>query len=196
MWSDACESRWGKRKPFIAAGGLGCVISVLCLALSRELAGLTSYNAGLSANARNIAAVSIYTLNVSMQPLQLGLRAAIIDHFAPDEQPVANLWISRFSSFGSVLVTTVAYLYDLSFRDICTISILALISLLTISLVMTSNNDLILNHSEKTKSFNLKSQFHKLATTWRELPPIAWRVCRAQLLCWFTWFLLLHYTSM
>ena len=196
VWSDASRSRLGRRKPFIAVGGLGCVGSVLCLALSRELAGLRTVNTDIMANARNIAAVSICALNISMQPLQLGLRAAIIDHFTPKEQPLANLWISRLSSFGSVFVTAIAYSYDLNFRDICTVSIFVLIVLVATTLIMTPHNYEGYGQLEKGRSFSLTAHLRKLVMTWRNLPPITWRVCRAQLLCWFTWFLLLHYTSM
>ncbi|KAJ0124503.1 hypothetical protein J7T55_005841 [Diaporthe amygdali] len=111
--SDTCQSRLGKRKPFIFGGGAAVVLSLLLLARAKELGELlsTSFSAaGVNTLlAKTIATISIYCLNFAMQPLYLGIRAWSVDFFLPHQQPVISLWSSRFMSLGSLFVAFVGY---------------------------------------------------------------------------------------
>ncbi|KAF2136139.1 uncharacterized protein K452DRAFT_215034, partial [Aplosporella prunicola CBS 121167] len=92
----------GERKPFIFLGGLGTIVFFQLLAAAQPLAGLLTHGRSETATTHIIAGLSIYALNFSILPLQMGLRASVVDHFGPHQQPNASLWISRFSVLGSI----------------------------------------------------------------------------------------------
>ncbi|KAG6031051.1 hypothetical protein E4U19_000132 [Claviceps sp. Clav32 group G5] len=119
--SDRCQSLWGRRKPFIFFGALGSVVSLLSLASAEFLGnGITRMllpsgrpeieeKNALSAI---LAIIFIVTLNVSMQALQCGLRAIIVDTVRPHQQQTANAWAGVLVSLTNVLC------YGLSFSNL------------------------------------------------------------------------------
>ena len=141
--SETCQSPWGKRKPFIFFGGLGTIPPLLLLSAAQPLAvtlALNILDLGSSSaevtTSHIIAGVSLYALNFSIQPLQLGLRASVVDHFGPHQQPAASLWISCFSVLGSVFVALIGLIYSPTFWDLsavvtCVLSLLLGVVMLT-----------------------------------------------------------------
>ncbi|KAG5917680.1 hypothetical protein E4U61_002519 [Claviceps capensis] len=119
--SDRCQSSWGRRKPFIFFGALGSVASLLSLA-SAEVLGhgiarmlLPSQrpeNEEKNALPAILAIIFIVTLNVSVQALQCGLRAIIVDTVRPYQQQTANAWAGVLVSLTNVLC------YGLSFSNL------------------------------------------------------------------------------
>ncbi|RFU72111.1 sucrose transporter [Trichoderma arundinaceum] len=137
VFSDTIRSPWGKRKPFIFLGGFGIILSFLFLASAQPLAETLAPHASVTVS-HIIAGLSIYTLNFAIQPLQLGLRASVIDHFKPNQQVAANLWISRLQSLGSVFVALVGLGYSPAFWDLSIAVVCVLVPLLGI--VAFTNN--------------------------------------------------------
>ena len=202
--SDTCQSPWGKRKPFIFLGGLGTILSFLLLAAARPLAVTLAYSVldQASPNAATttshiIAGLSIYALNFSIQPLQLGLRASVVDHFGPHQQPTANLWISRFSALGSIFVALVGLGYSPAFWHL-SIVVTSVLALLLGVVALTNTTKAGSQWSDRGKDagpISLCTHVSRLLRKARHLPPITRRTCRVQLVSWFAWFLVLNYTS-
>ena len=202
--SDACQSSWGKRKPFILLGGLGTIVSFWLLAAAKPLAatlangilGLSSSTA-VTTTSQIMAGLSIYALNFSIQPLQLGLRASLVDRFGPHQQPTANLWSSRFSALGSVFVALVGLYYSPAFWDLNAVvtSVLALLLGVVALTKTTKTTSQTSEAGDNAEPVSLRVHISKLFKTARHLPPITRRTCRVQLVSWFAWFLVLNYTS-
>jgi hypothetical protein len=151
--------------------------------------------------------LSIYALNFSIQPLQLGLRASVIDHFEPHDQPVANLYIGSFSSLGSVFVAIVGLEYNPPFWDLGVV-VVATLGLLLCFSALLSPLKVVLEQSRETSaqrsnrslstpavSISLRSCASKVVRKLCYLPPMTKRTCIVQLVSWFAWFLVLNYTS-
>ncbi|PVH72014.1 hypothetical protein DL98DRAFT_596418 [Cadophora sp. DSE1049] len=205
--SNICQSRWGKRKPFIFVGGIGTITSFLFLAGAESIALYITSPYKAKQASHIIAGLSIYALNFSIQPLQLGLRASVVDHFESHEQPVANLYISGFSSLGSVFVAIVGLGYNPPFWDLVVVVVATLGLLLCFSALVTplkveleqireaspqrSNRSL----STSVVSISLRSRASQLVRKLCYLPPVTKRTCVVQLVSWFAWFLVLNYTS-
>lgn len=83
--SDSCSSRFGRRVPYIVGGTVGTVICLLGLAnagqivgvFSRESWGTQGEHCGIAVEL--VAVFWVYTLNIVIQPLQVGVRALIVE---------------------------------------------------------------------------------------------------------------------
>jgi solute carrier family 45 protein 1/2/4 len=110
LCSDQCRISWGKRKPFIAAGALVTILSLLALAWAHDIAYGMTWTVGLSQDGGvlrtttlTVAALCVWVLNFAIQPLQGGLRALIIDCCPPKDMDTAFAWAGRMVSVGNVL---------------------------------------------------------------------------------------------
>jgi solute carrier family 45 protein 1/2/4 len=201
--SDACQSPWGKRKPFILLGGLGAILSFLVLATAQPLAEtFVRSTSAARTTSHVIAGLSINSLNFSIQSLQMGLRASVVDQVAPHQQATANLWISRFSSLGSVFVALVGLGYSPAFFDLSMVVVSVLALLLGLVAWTKIPNTAVSHHrpgfgrdAEKVTISGLVAHFSRVLRKARHLPPVTRRTCRVQLVSWFAWFLVLNYTS-
>ncbi|KAG6250797.1 hypothetical protein E4U23_001164 [Claviceps purpurea] len=116
--SDRCQSSWGRRKPFIFFGALGSVASLLSLASAEFLGnGITlmllpsqrPHTEKKNALPATLAIIFIVALNVSVQALQCGLRAIIVDTVRPHQQQTANAWAGVLVSLTNVLCYGLSY---------------------------------------------------------------------------------------
>lgn len=205
--SEKSSGRWGRRKPFIFIGGAGTIISFLVLATAESLAvrldcrifGSVSSEA-TKTTSHIIAGLSIYALNFSIQPLSLGLRASVVDCFRPHHQPSAMLWVSRFSALGSVFVALVGLGYSPAFWDL-SIVVTSIVAVLLCVVALTNTarlgpqQYLGRGRDGSTGEVSLYDHVFRLIKKARHLPPMTRQTCRVQLVSWFAWFLVLHYTS-
>ncbi|CZT13540.1 uncharacterized protein RCO7_10372 [Rhynchosporium graminicola] len=108
--SDRCRSPWGRRKPFIAAGGAIVTLSLLCLAWCRELLQgsigifLQHPSADFVDNITVPVAIFLfYLLNFGIQPLQSGLRALVVDSCPIHLQEKSTAYAGLSTSIGSIV---------------------------------------------------------------------------------------------
>jgi solute carrier family 45, member 1/2/4 len=205
--SEKANSRWGRRKPFIFIGGAGTILSFLILAAAESLAvrvncrifGAFSSKA-TKRTSHIIAGLSIYALNFSIQPLSLGLRASVVDCFRPQHQPSAMLWVSWFSALGSVFVGLVGLGYSPAFWDL-SIVVTSIMAMLLCVVALTNaarfgqQQHLGQRSDGSIVRISLYDHISRLINKARHLPPMTRQTCRVQLVSWFAWFLVLHYTS-
>ncbi|KAJ0121185.1 MFS general substrate transporter [Diaporthe amygdali] len=205
--SEKCNGPWGKRKPFIFLGGVGTIVSFLVLATAKSLAvrldcSILSSESPSAAETGShiIAGLSIYALNFSIQPLALGLRSSVVDCFQPQHQPSAMLWVSRFSALGSVFVALVGLVYSPAFWNLSVV-VTSVLALLLCVVALTDTARLLPQQclgrrkEETTVRVSLRDHVCWLVEKARHLPPMTRQTCRVQLVSWFAWFLVLHYTS-
>ncbi|KAI1820008.1 hypothetical protein F4861DRAFT_546130 [Xylaria intraflava] len=200
--SEAIESPLGKRKPFIFAGGCGTILSFLILAAAEPI-GFTLSNAILGSVSSEtaakatyaIAGLSIYALNFFIQPLALGLRASVVDYFSPSQQSDANLWISRFSSAGSIFVALLGLGYSPDFR-ILSIVVAAFIAMMLVLVALTENTGPPGSGLQTNQRWGtIYAHSVRILSVARRLPPITRWTCQVQIVSWVAWFFVLNYTS-
>ncbi|XMA12077.1 hypothetical protein WAI453_004868 [Rhynchosporium graminicola] len=144
--SDRCRSPWGRRKPFIAAGGAIVTLSLLCLAWCRELLQgsigifLQHPSADFVDNITVPVAIFLfYLLNFGIQPLQSGLRALVVDSCPIHLQEKSTAYAGLSTSIGSI-VGYIAGFIDLpqylplfgnsQFKILCALTCIGLVSTL------------------------------------------------------------------
>lgn len=121
LWSDRCQLSWGRRRPFIATGGIIIIASLLGLAWTKSLVNLffsivqgqldedhdadTHYSTTLT-----MANTLTFCLYFAIQPVQVGIRALIIDVCPTHQQQAANAWVVRVSGVAIALGYLSAFL--------------------------------------------------------------------------------------
>ncbi|KAJ1670430.1 hypothetical protein EV182_008214, partial [Spiromyces aspiralis] len=113
----------GRRRPFIIAGGLFVIFSVLLIAYAREISiaiapialsnpedGSAEFNAFVSRASIALAVLGFYVLDFSINASQACARALALDIPPLEQQDAGNAYAGRMLNIGSVLGYFVGYL--------------------------------------------------------------------------------------
>jgi solute carrier family 45, member 1/2/4 len=204
VWSDQCQSSWGRRKPFILVGAVILIFSILSLAWadSTTQAVLGHYTTE-EAKRTILIILSLlltFTMFVAINTVQVGLRALITVNCTPLQRSNANTWAGRHANFAGVLAYLIAYL-DLprhldgfgktrfARTSIPTIVILAIT--ITITCLYASDQ------AQKTSRSNTPRRVTSLQVIRNALfgPSSQIRtICLVQFFSWLGWFPFLFYT--
>jgi solute carrier family 45 protein 1/2/4 len=208
--SDRCQSPWGRRRPFIAAGGAIITTSLLCLAWCQELVyGVISILLQhLSADSINgiaacVAIFFFFLLNIGIQPLQAGLRALIVDSCPSHQQEKSTAYAGFATSIGS-MVGFIAGFIDLprylsifgnsQFNILCALTSLELIFTLVICCYSVEERQFRPEiREEKRNGF---SAISKMFHSFRTLSPATKQICKVQFFAWMGWSPFLFYITM
>lgn len=105
--SDRCTSRFGRRRPFIAAGSAAVAVAVFLIGYAADLGHLSGDSLGKSPKTRAIAVfvVGFWILDVANNMLQGPCRALLADLSAGNQKKTrtANALFSFFMAVGNVL---------------------------------------------------------------------------------------------
>lgn len=205
--ADQCTHRWGRRKPYIVGGAIATITSLLGLAYSPsvvpstvKLLGASIDDDTLATVIRITAVVWIYLVNISIQPLQSGLRALIIEQSPTAWQPTANAWASRFTSLGNVFMCAVGLIDHEQwmsfggdrFHSLVVTAVVVLTC--TVSITCLSVQEM-LSPLEVLGENKRGSTFGNLIDAFRDMPSFSKNVCRVQFVSWLGWFPVLFYNS-
>ena len=209
-WSDRNRLQWGRRRPFILGGMIGVVLSVVALAWVEDVTGgstraidfdrqsMVTLNPVLS-----VAIVLIYTLNVSIQPLQAGLRTLIVENCPKHQQVQASAWAGCMTGVGN-LIGYIAGFTDLpkflrlehwtQFQCLCVVASMSLIITTTMSCSVIERPP---RHSqmEQLHCSGIVKVTSDLVVTYRHMPPRIRQVCHIQFCAWMAWFPFLFYST-
>jgi solute carrier family 45 protein 1/2/4 len=209
MISDRWTGKWGRRRPFMAAGTVGVVLCLMLLGWCGDLVGLF---VGEEDRKRNytigVAVVVIYLLDFIINIVQSTCRSLIVDTLPVEKQALGSAWASRMGGLGSILVYAVGAL-DLSkvlgktvfgdsqFKKVCVIAALAIAVAQGATCwavkerVFVSDGKMAMESKGKTAVAMVKD----LYTTLRNLPPRISAICWVQFWSWIGWFPFLFYGS-
>lgn len=209
--SDNCRISWGKRKPFMIAGGLATIISLLLLAWIREIVGgflglfgVARNSPGATGTIIAFATISMYVLDFSINTVQAGIRAFIVDNAPAHQQESANAWASRIVGIGNVLGYVFGYI-DLpryfpffghtQFKVLCVIASISLGSTLLISCLAIKERDPRLEGPPENDNPGVLAFFKQVFKSVKRLPPQIRKVCEVQFFSWIGWFPFLFYIT-
>ena len=202
--SDRIRTPLGRRRPFIIGGSIGVIISLLALAWVQE--GFQVFFKS-SAKIRTPVIVTailwIYFLNVSIQPLQAGLRTLVIENCPAHQQTQASAMSSTMTGIGNVFgylsgfsaLPASLHLTKLTqFQCLCVIASISV--MLTTALCcsipeQTSPAAFPVRVEQTTMTTILKDLSH----TYRSLPKRIRKVCHIQVFAWMGWFPFLFYST-
>ncbi|KAL1998428.1 hypothetical protein VTN02DRAFT_6196 [Thermoascus thermophilus] len=209
--SDNCRISWGKRKPFMVAGGAATVVSLLALAWVREIVGgilgtfgVDRHSTGLKTTTIVVATILMYCLDFSINTVQAGIRAFIVDNAPAHQQETANAWASRLTGVGNILGYVFGYLKlpeilpflgNTQFKVLCAIASISLSTTLLISCVYIKERDPGLEGPPVSDNPGLIAFFKQAFHSVRRLPPQIRKVCEVQLAAWVGWFPFLFYST-
>ncbi|CAO3591090.1 unnamed protein product [Absidia cylindrospora] len=105
-FSDKCTFRWGRRRPFLVAGSLMVVASLIVIGWTREITMLFVDDQAVATFKKvsiGIAIASIYVLDFSINCVQASCRALIVDSLPPSQQEKGTAWAGRMLGLGNVM---------------------------------------------------------------------------------------------
>lgn len=209
--SDNCKSPWGKRTPFMVVGSLATIVSLMMLSWVREIVGgfLGLFGADRTSEGVKVAIIVVgvfwvYILDFSINTVQAGIRAFILDCCPSHQQEAANSMASRVVGVGNIigylagfsdLPKYIWWLGYTQFQILCAIASIALFSTVLISLIFIRERDPRLEPASPKGKKGVIGFFKSVVTSIKHLPPQTRKVCEVQFFAWVGYFPQLFYSS-
>jgi solute carrier family 45, member 1/2/4 len=213
--SDTNFTAWGRRRPFMLIGAIGVVTSMLALAWIEDvtdfltvLLDLRDMNLDTKPLMITIATIFVYVLNISIQPVQMSMRALIIEQAPPAQQQRASAWASYMTGAGNIFGYTVGYLqveewFDrpnlTHFQGLCvTASIVLSCAVLTTCFFVRERDPRPMALTKKSMVSTCRNMSlvpRDLVYCYRNMPQNIRKVCHIQFWAWMGWFPFLYYST-
>ncbi len=151
-----------------------------------------------------LAVVWIYALNVSIQPLQAGIRALIVENCPAHQQTQASAWASGMVGIGNIVgyisgFTKLPDLFDSAvltqFQALCLIASLSLLITVSTSCYWIVEKKPKPSHISSLERAGLQGLLNDLVRTYKMMPIKIQRVCHIQFCAWMGWFPFLFYST-
>lgn len=222
LWSDRCQLPWGKRRPFIAVGGIILNVSLLGLAWTKSLVDLLFGSASVQLDKSNrtdthsyativMANTLTFCLYFATQPVQVGIRALIIDVCPPHQQKDVNAWVVRTSGVANALGYLSAFLdlpqylclFDTQFKNLSVIACLSLSATLLICCVYVVEDnqysdisiDLDKSYTTSKSIWKVFRQTRRLFNEILNIPKQIAHIYMVQFFVWIGWYPYLLYAT-
>ena len=182
-------------------------MSLLALAWAKEIAGTLfamASPATLKLGTLVWACIMIYVLDFSINVIQAGTRAFIVDNAPTHQQDSANAWATRLAGVGNIigflfgfmdLPKRFGFFGDTQLKVLCMLGSLILVLTVTISCISIDEPPGQLAAPQDGQQQGLFAFVKELRTSIRHLPPQSRAVCWVQFFAWIGWFPLLFYTT-
>ena len=209
--SDQSHNRWGRRRPFIIWGALGTIISMLALAWVENIFYVSTNSVGghlkqstLQSLVVVLATFWIYALNISIQPLQAGIRALIVENCPTHQQNQASAWASRMIGAGNVVgylsgsvsLPEIFLSFHLAqFQGLCLIASLSLVATVIITCFSIVETNPRKKSPVSLNSASLATMLRRLIRTYNLMPTRIRKVCHIQFFAWMGWFPFMFYST-
>ena len=199
--SDRTRSRWGRRKPFIIGGTTGVIFSMLALAFLTTPLGEDV--PGPRKAIILLAIVLIYAMNISIQPIQAGLRSIIIENCPAQQQAQAAAWTSVLMGTGNIFGYLCGFTVlpdSFGLRGLTQFQCLCLIASLALAITTITNCTIKEDYSPRSLPVRLERTgirviCRDLIHTYRFMPTKIRKVCHIQFCAWIGWFPFLFYST-
>ena len=209
--SDRSRHPLGRRRPYIIVGTVGVIISMLALAWVKVIIeglaiafGGNPHHTTVQIFVVVLAAICIYALNLSIQPLQAGLRALIIENCPAHQQNQASAWASAMVGAGNIVgyfsgFIELPELFNSAtltqFQGLCMIASLALIITIPINCYWIAETSPPTRSLLSLERAGLAGVLRDLGRTYKVLPIKIRKVFHIQFCAWIGWFPFLFYST-
>ena len=207
--SDRCEHPLGRRRPFIIAGTIATIICMLGLPWTTDiitfLFGLGGYDpcGNVAIIIKGLAAIAwVWALNVSIQPVQGGLRSIIVDCCPPKQQVEASAYASCATCVGSIIGYASGYLAiprympwfgDTQLKGLDLVASILLGSTVAITCIVAKEKQYI--GDDVSRKSGILATFKEVYKRARTMPKAIRKVCLVQFFAWLGWFPFLFYIT-
>lgn len=183
---------------------------MLALAWIEDIAGRSTKGIGAyqsSSAIQNLvistAILLVYTLNISIQPLQAGLRTLIVENCPRHQQTQASAWAGGMTGVGNIVgylsgFAALPSLFRLEhwtqFQCLCVIASLSLV-------ITTTTSCSIIEQQprgppcDRLQRTSVAAILGDLIGTYRSMSATIRKVCRIQFCAWMGWFPFLFYST-
>lgn len=155
-----------------------------------------------------IATAMVYMLNISIQPVQMGMRALIIEQASPAQQQRASAWASYMTGAGNIFGYAFGYLEVekvferpslTHFQGLCvTASIVLCCTVLTTCFFVRERSPrsvVLTRESRRSTISKMAAAPRDLVSCYRNMPHNIRKVCHIQFWAWMGWFPFLYYST-
>ena len=211
MWSDRSRSRWGKRRPFMVVGALATSVSFLFLAWAKEIVtvilglfGANPESDGVKVCIITFAIICVYVLDTSINTVQAGIRAFIVDSAPYHQQEDANAWAGRLTGVGNILGFLLGsvdlpkhfpWLGKTQIQVLCATAAFAICATVLISAIYVQERDPRDEPSPHHPNIGLIAFFTQTFRSAKRMPAQIRKICVAQFFNWLGWFGFLFYMT-
>lgn len=210
IMSDRCQHPWGRRKPFIIFGTVATIICMLALPWTADVNAFLFSSFGGEVEGRAavvvrglVAAAWIWALNISIQPVQAGIRALIVDSCPAKQQVQASAYASCITGIGSIfgyssgfipLPQVLPWFGNTQFKGLCVIASVALGSCVAITCSIVQERKVVWQAHELREEHGI-AVFRQIFKRLKRIPRAIRRVCMVQFFAWMGWFPFLFYIT-
>jgi solute carrier family 45 protein 1/2/4 len=183
----------------------------MILAWTRELvagflsiSGVAKDSTGTKYASIVVAVIMVYVLDFSINVIQAGIRAFVVDNTPTHQQDSANAWASRVMGMGNII----GYLFGYAelpkylwffgytqFQVLCAIASIAMGVTLTITCVSISERDPRLEGTPSHQDSGVIAFLKSLYRSINRLPTQIKAICVVQFAAWIGWFPFLFYIT-
>jgi MFS family permease len=180
-FSDACTSKYGRRRPYIVGGLLATIAFSIMFAFSKNF-GSASWIVGLTGSV---------LLDISINIIQTPLRALGSDVAPPHMQATVQLFAAFFQGVGGIVgswISGAIYKGELENLPVTFITVMG-INVVIISLVCALVKEVPLEKTEK-KAMNLSEPFTSVLSNVTKMDLKLFTVCMVNFFSWaalFVW---------
>ncbi|KAK8542509.1 hypothetical protein V6N13_136918 [Hibiscus sabdariffa] len=215
--SDRCTSRFGRRRPFIAAGACFVALAVFFIGFAKDIGHRAgdSLHSPTKPRAVAIFVTGFWILDVANNMLQGPCRALLADLSADDHKRmrIANGWFSFFMAIGNVLgyaagsfanlnkllpftVTTACDVYCANLKTCFLIDIVFLMSVTITAITIVKETPLVSKEDpDRDEGGSSCAFFGELGTAFKTLKKPMWILLLVTCLNWIAWFPFLLYDT-
>jgi len=201
FYSDRCTSKYGRRRPYIIAGTLLVVCSILFISYSKEIGSFLSFGSDSQTITIWIAVVAFYGLDFAINVVQACCRALSIDVSPGDQQNDASIWASRMIGIGNIFgyfmgfIDLKSYLPFLGSTQLKCLCIIAnAILMVTVVLTCIKTEERILLSNTESDDITWYTPLVNIIQSMSHLPEPIQKICNVQFWSWIGWFPFLFYT--
>ncbi|XP_022718211.1 sucrose transport protein SUC2-like [Durio zibethinus] len=206
--SDRCTSRFGRRRPFIAAGAAFVCIAVFLIGFAKDMGHHAGDSLEKSTKPRAVAifVVGFWILDVANNMLQGPCRALLADLSANDHKKMrtANGWFSFFMAVGNVLgyaAGSYSHLYKIfpftrtkacdvycaNLKSCFTIDIMILL-LVTVTAITTVKEEPLTKEVQEEETKAPAPFVGEIVSAFKTLKKPMWILLLVTCLNWIAWF--------
>lgn len=151
-----------------------------------------------------VASSLIWAVNISIQPVQMGIRALICEACPPHQRVQATAYASLFTGVGSAfgyatgrleLPQYFAWFGDTQFKCLCVIASLALALTMGLTLAVVTEKQLIFGEGHIGDKLACKDVFKQIYRNVVHMPKEMRLICQVQFFAWLGWFPFLFYIT-
>ncbi|KUJ21019.1 uncharacterized protein LY89DRAFT_778647 [Mollisia scopiformis] len=211
--SDRCRLRCGKRRIFVGIGVGGIIFCLLGLGWAPDLISTKDEQTigktqmmGYTLLCKSMTLICMVALQIAIQPVQVGLRALIIDTCPSQQQSRASAWAAAaMIGIGNIigqlsgatdLPKLLPFLANTQFKDLCLVTLFALLLSLSGLWLFIKERGPEKSVNEMVESTSCQpSDGRRIVSAMWNLPQDVLEVWKIQFFSWMGWFLFIYYIT-